>query len=306
MEKQKKYQKALNTISGIHHITMLCESPEDNVVFYREVLGLKLVKQTVNFDDPFTYHLYYGDDKGSPGTLLTFFPYQGIGAGRHGNNEIRKLGFAISPESYTFWKERLEKKSIAIDTFTRFGNKTISFSDNAGLEIELVVTKSTLPSAPLLKEHAIKGLYSIQLYVPKKDAVESLLKEFSYTHEKSEENIHRYKAQNQDSYVDIVENNEAPHVPGAGTVHHLAFQVPDNEQKHVQKELHILGYNATEIVDREYFQSIYFRTHEMLLFEIATTGPGMFIDEKELGSELRVPKQHTDIAQEIKKRLHTL
>lgn len=293
-------------IHGFHHITMNCKDARENVSFYRDFLGLSMVKQTVNFDDPFTYHLYYGDTKGSPGTLLTFFPFADVPKGTHGNNEIRGLAFAISPDSLDFWKERLKQKQISFTERTRFSQREIIFADPDGLELTLVATSSRLPRVSTHDTHALYGLYTIELHVPDASALIPLLNAFGYTQKDTEQNVTRFAASHDDSFLDIVVSQESHYHFGYGTVHHLAFHVSDAAHAEIRNELRAMGFGATPVIDRQYFRSIYFRTFEGLLFEIATTGPGMFVDEEELGSTLQVPSQHASIEHEIRKKLSTL
>ena len=293
-------------IHGFHHITMNCRDARENVSFYRDFLGFRMVKQTVNFDDPFTYHLYYGDDNGSPGTLLTFFPFADIPEGKHGNNEIRTLTFAISSKSLVFWKERLEKERISFVEDTRFSQHALLFNDPDGLEIRLVAVSSQLPKAAALGIHALCGLYSVELHVPDASTLFPLLAALGYKETAVEGNVTRFVASRDHSFLDVVVSQEPQCRFGYGTVHHLAFHASDDSHAEVREELRAMGFGATPVIDRQYFRSIYFRTFEGLLFEVATTGPGMFVDEENLGATLQIPLQHTHIEKKIKERLSTL
>lgn len=293
---------------GFHHITMNCNDVHENVAFYTNMLGLSLVKQTVNFDDPLTYHVYYGDDNGSPGTLLTFFPFEGIPKGKHGNNEIRKLAFAITPESIEFWMNRLTENNIEFTQIERFSQKIITFCDMDGLELELIATSNPplLQKPTKLKENAIIGLYGITLHVHSSEKLVTLINYLGFRHTQSEHNYSRFVDSHTLQFVDVYISHEKSYSFGYGTVHHLAFHVDDAKQIQAQHDLLEKGYNITPVIDRQYFHSIYFRTFEGLLFEIATTSPGMFVDEDQLGSTLQIPPQHQKITEKIRKKLKPL
>ncbi|MFT4312206.1 MAG: VOC family protein [Candidatus Woesearchaeota archaeon] len=290
-------------IKGFHHITINCSDAHTIVDFYRDVLGFFLVKQTVNFDDPFTYHIYLADKNGTPGTLLTFFPFAGLPKAHHANNEIRLLGFASSKEGKDYWKKKLEKHAIQYEHKTLFGIETLVFCDPDGLELAIFFTDSTLPACTN-DTYPLQGLYSIQLHVHTNQFLEPLLQAFSY--KKTQENTGLTRYEHDGSFVDVYVSKEHPHQGGFGSVHHLAFHVTNEQHKNMQEMVAKLGYQVTPVIDRQYFYSVYFRTFEGLLFEIATTKPGMYVDESVLGSKLCIPKQHKLLEKQIRERLPPL
>ncbi len=286
-------------IYGFHHITLNCRDATENVAFYRDVLGLALIKQTVNFDDPFTYHLYYGDEKATPGTFLTFFPFVGIPKAKHGSEEIRVLKFSVA--SLDTAKKMLEQKGVSYATHTEFGLDCIRFTDPDGVELSFVQVESTLP-----KMSFFQGLYAVEIHTHDTQTLFETLTLLGYTKQNETQLVTRFKAKDQESFVDVVQSNQEPYSFGYGSVHHLAFGVMDDEQRAVLQTLSQKGYMPSPIINREYFKSIYFRVGYSVLFEIATHGPGMFIDETKLGSTLQIPKQHEKIATHIRERLQPL
>lgn len=288
-------------ILGIHHITAISGDPQQNVNFYAGILGLRLVKKTINFDAPDVYHFYFGDTLGSPGTVFTTFPFVGATRGRKGVGELTYTAFSVNLHSLDYWERRLKKFGIPVsDRLTRFGEALIRFEDHDGMGIELIANGEdervgwTHGAIPF--EHAIKGFYGATLNLRSKDLTERLLVEsMNYRFYEQEGNRFRYGiAGKPGEWVDIlVDANGQRGVQSAGTVHHLAFRTATTAtQLDMQQHLIQQGYGVTEVRDRNYFMSIYFREPGGVLFEIATDVPGFAIDEDEdqLGTSLKLPE----------------
>jgi glyoxalase family protein len=289
------------TIPGIHHVTAICSDPQQNVDFYCGVLGLRLVKLTVNFDDPGSYHLYYGDERGRPGTIMTFFAWPGAPRGRIGPPQVTETAFAVPVGASAFWSERLQEHGVAVEPcVSRFGEQVLSFADPDGLRLEIVA--STEPGGPVPRggpvpdAHAIRGFYGVTLAEEGYEKTARLLTEsMGFRADGNEGNRFRYRAATGESasVVDLLCVPDARHGGlGAGVVHHVAYRTPDDEQQRAWRtEITRLGYNVTPVMDRCYFHSIYFREPGGVLFEIATDPPGFTLDEaaQELGTKLRLP-----------------
>ncbi|NNK58877.1 MAG: glyoxalase [Desulfofustis sp.] len=309
----------LNAIHGIHHITAISSSPSVNVSFYEEVLGLRLVKQTVNFDDPHTYHLYYGDDGGRPGTILTFFPWIGMPKGKDGAGMVTATAFSIPSDSGEYWLERLDSYGVEVTLETRFGEQVIKFNDPHGLHLELITTENLDDPAPndlIEKEahHRIRGFHSATSLVRELKKTEQLLTgSMGLVLSAEENNRLRFAMDNGEGvgrYYDLLVDSGAPTGrQGSGTVHHIAFRThSDDEQAHWQQTLRRDGYAVTEVRDRNYFNSIYFHEPGGVLFEIATDPPGFTVDERpeELGRSLKLPSQYETMRSQIERHLPPL
>jgi glyoxalase family protein len=289
-------------ILGIHHVTAIAGDPQTNLDFYAGVLGLRLVKLTVNFDDPGTYHLYYGDGVGHPGTILTFFPWPDAPRGRHGTGQVTETSFAIPETAIDFWIERLTGHRIPFKgPFDRFGERVISMSDPDGLTIELIAAKTTrndraYHAGPVPLEFAIRGFHSATLMQADHRKTAGLLTDtMGFKLLAQDGNRYRYAVDSGEPsrLVDVI------HAPDeragrvlAGTVHHIAFRTTDDdEQLRWRAELTRLHYGVSPVMDRKYFHSIYYREPGGILFEIATDPPGFSVDEapEELGSKLVLP-----------------
>jgi glyoxalase family protein len=290
-------------IAGLHHVTAIASGPRRNLDFYIGLLGLRLVKRTVNFDDPGTYHFYFGDARGTPGTILTFFSWPGARRGHRGVGQIEATAFTISPDSVGYWLERFKEQHVTAEkTSARFGEEVIRFTDPDGLLLELVTSDpiaqveswadSTVPA-----EHSLRGFHSVSAALEGYERTAQLLTEsFGYRLVKESGNRFRFIAPSKSGAGRIVDllcmpDSRAGHV-AAGSVHHIAFRAKDdNEQLQWREHLVELGYNVTPVIDRTYFHSIYFREPGGILFEIATEPPGFTLDEpiEELGSKLRLP-----------------
>lgn len=288
-------------ITGIHHVTALASDAQQNFDFYAGILGLRMVKKTINFDAPEVYHLYYGNEKGSPGTILTFFPYPGIPMGRKGKGQLTTTSFSISSNALDYWMKRLDKFGIKYeDPQQRFDDEVfIYFEDNDGLGLELVsnsrderqgFTAGNIPS-----EFSIKGFYGIALSEEGYEKTAGLLTT-QMDHELINEkgNRFRYSASGKPGdFVDVLCHPDSLRgLGGAGTIHHVAFATANElSQLEARKKLAETGFNVTPVLDREYFHSIYFREPGGVLFEIATIPPGFTVDEElaHLGENLQLP-----------------
>jgi glyoxalase family protein len=293
------------TTRGIHHITAIAGDPQRNLDFYTAVLGLRLVKLTVNFDDPETYHLYFGNREGAPGSILTFFPWPGAPRGTVGAGQVSAASFAVRPASLDYWLARLAERGVAVrDAGTRFGERVVQFSDPDGLPLELVGTPSANPASgwgdgTVDPEHALSGFHSATLSEEGYERTASLVQDtLGFRFVGNESNRFRYAAAGDATAGAIVDLLCTPdgHMGrlGVGTVHHIAWRTPGyDQQQEWRDEIARAGYNVTPIIDRTYFRSIYFREPGGVLFEIATDPPGFAFDEplEHLGERLMLPRQ---------------
>ena len=291
------------SIIGLHHVTAIASDPQRNLDFYVGLLGLRFVKRTVNFDDPASYHFYFGDARGTPGTILTFFPWPGARRGHRGIGQIEATAFAISPDSVGYWLDRFKEQHVTAEkTSERFGEEVIRFTDPDGLLLELIAADSpgkveSWTTGPVSAEHSLRGFHSVSAALEGYERTAQLLTEsFGYDLAKESGNRFRFVAPSESGAGRIVDllcmpDSRAGHV-AAGSVHHIAFRAKDDhEQLQWREHLVELGYNVTPVMDRTYFHSIYFREPGGILFEIATEPPGFTLDEpiEELGSKLRLP-----------------
>ena len=308
-----------NKILGLHHITAIAGDAQRNFDFYTKVLGLRLVKKTVNFDDPGTYHFYFGDEKGSPGSILTFFPWVGINKGYTGTGMATEIGYAVPKESLEFWKNRfIQSKTKHGDIGERFGELHLPFQDPDGLQLSLVVPdkaddRKPWQTAEVKEEVATKGFHNITLTLKSIEPTAKVLTDiFGYELKKQEGNRYRFatEATTNANIVDLVgaPNEKAGYVAG-GTNHHVAFRVKDDNILMAYRELVASkGLSITPKIDRDYFYSLYFREPGGVLFEIATDNPGFTRDEplQDLGSSLKLPAQYEQHRIEIEKVLPLL
>ena len=302
-------------ISGIHHITAVTSSASENLAFYENTLGLRLVKQTVNFDDPYTYHLYYGDAEGLPGTILTFFPWERLPQGRPGAGMLTAIAFAVPREAADFWVQRISAAGIATRREERFGETVLGFTDPHGLPLELIGCDripEQIPWTAAIPAHcAIRGFHSTTATLNDLPANEKLLAEvMGLTLQERHGNRRRYAMADPDApgrFLDLLIDPQAPAGrPGGGTVHHVAFRTQDDaSQKVWQRRLRKAGFEVTPVIDRNYFKSVYFRMPGGVLFEIATDPPGFTQDEtlKELGRTLMLPARLEPLRKEIQAHL---
>lgn len=293
--------KTSNLITGLHHVTAMASSPQENVDFYVGLLGLRLVKKTVNFDAPDVYHLYYGDESGNPGSIMTFFPFQNMKPGRHGKGQAATTTFSIPTGSVEYWLKRFDQFKVKHKSpQKRFDEVVIYFEDSDGLGLELIANDKD-PRAPFTYghiplEHAIRGFYSVEIWENTYERTEALLvNQLEHEFIAEEGPRRRYKAKNglPGQVIDIVWGADNPYgVNGSGTVHHVAFDTPsDEDQLKVREAVQSAGFNPTPVIDRQYFHSIYFREPGGVLFEVATTPPGFSYDEdmEHLGTDLKLP-----------------
>ena len=306
-------------LPGIHHITAITASAADNLRFYETVLGLRLVKQTVNFDDPYTYHLYYGDAQGSPGTILTFFPWENLPPGRPGAGLVTAVNFTIPRRAIDFWLRRLAEFGVAAHTDERFGDPVIHFSDPHGLPLEFTGSDAAGSSqywtnGPVAKSEAVIGFHSATSTLRSLDANQRLLADLMGMQLVAQEhNRYRFQMNGRPSpgqFYDISVDPDAPAGrSGNGSIHHIAFRTPsDATQADWRTKLGAAGLSVTPVRDRNYFRSIYFHAPEGVLFEIATDTPGFDVDEpvETLGATLKLPKQLEPLRADIQRRLPPL
>jgi len=308
-----------NRILGLHHITAIAGSAQSNYDFYTKVLGLRLVKKTVNFDDPGTYHFYFGDEVGTPGSILTFFPWEGIQKGKIGVGMATEIGYSVPNGSLTFWTERFREYNVKQQAIgERFGARHLSFEDPDGLLLNLVETgeednRKPWTTSEVKQEVAIKGFHSIVLTVRNVTPTAKVLTDIlGYKLQTKESNRHRFvtDALSTANIVDIVEEpNGQRGVNAGGTNHHVAFRVQDdNILMEFRDKVRKAGLNITEKIDRNYFYSLYFREPGGVLFELATDNPGFATDEpiSELGTHLMLPAQYEEARTRIEEVLPVL
>ena len=306
-----------NKIHGLHHVTAIASDPQRNLDFYVGLLGLRFVKRTVNFDDPETYHFYFGDARGTPGTILTFFPWPGARRGIRGTGQIEATAFAISPMSVGYWLERLKKHHVAAErTSPRFGEEVIRVVDPDGLLLELIATTSPAPierwpDSLVPPEHALHGFHSVSAALEGYEKTARLFTDtFGYRLINESGNRFRFAASSDSGPGRMVDLLCMPDAGvgrvAVGSVHHIAFRAHD-EQEQLEWRAHLvdLGYNVTPVIDRIYFHSIYFREPGGVLFEIATEPLGFTLDEnpEELGTHLRLPPWLESARSQIEKIL---
>jgi glyoxalase family protein len=308
-----------NKVLGIHHITAVAGDAKRNYDFYTKILGLRFIKKTVNFDDPGTYHFYFGDEAGTPGTILTFFPWEGITKGRHGIGMATEIGYSVPKNSLGFWTEHLKKNNVTITgSGSRLGEEYLSFEDPDGLPLTLIIPELPDERKPWETDSvkasvATRGFHSISLSLRSVTETARVLTDvFDYTLLGQENNRYRYhtNAIKSASIVDLVE------LPGAlrginagGTIHHVAFRVKNEEVLMAYREKVVqYGLSITPKIDRNYFFSLYFREPGGVLFELATDNPGFEVDEplNELGRHLKLPAQYESRRAEIEKVLPLL
>jgi glyoxalase family protein len=288
-------------MSGIHHVTAISGEAERNLDFFSRVLGLRLVKKTVNFDDPGTYHLYYGDEQGSPGTILTYFPWAHAAAGRLGTGETEVTAFRIPAASLGYWTHRLVEKGVTHGApEKRFGDTVLTFSDPDGMRFALVAVAGAerepgWSNGDIPAEHAIRGFHGVTLLVGDAAPTAQVLTDVLGFREVAREGaITRYQGDaTPGGFVDLHAAGDFPRGRlGRGSVHHIAFRAPnDAAQAAMATVAEGLGLHVTEQKDRNYFRSVYFREPAGVLFEIATDDPGFAVDEpkESLGRALKLP-----------------
>ncbi|CAM4033032.1 ring-cleaving dioxygenase [Paenibacillus alkaliterrae] len=285
--------------AGIHHITAFVRNAQQTADFYAGVLGLRLIKKTINFDAPEVYHLYFGNEIGSPGTIITFFPWENSRKGRIGGGQVGVTTYVVPADAFDFWKERLAKLKVAAEVTERFGERYLAFADPDGLKLELVAraegpaSKWAFGGVPASK--AIKGFGGAILYSTSPDKTADLLANVMGLKKVGQEGAYaRYKATGDlGNLIDVNTAAMEPGHGGSGTVHHIAWRAKDDEEHAFWRSLVAgNGFQPTPIVDRQYFNAIYFREEGGILFEIATDPPGFARDEEpdKLGGKLMLPE----------------
>ena len=293
----------LDQIRGLHHLTAMSRDADANNRFFTDTLGLRRVKKTVNFDEPSVYHLYYGDEMGTPGSVMTYFPFPHIIRGRPGTGEVGETVFSIPEDSLDFWKGRLAAEGVAgVVADESFGEKRLRFTavdgDNFAFVEAADDTRAPWSGGTVAGDQAIRGFAGATLRLRDTGATEELLKFMGYQHADTSRGIKRFVIPGGNG-ADIIDLMTLPNMPrgdlGAGSVHHIAFAVDDRAaQSEVRQALVDTGYQVTPVIDRDYFHAIYFRTPGGVLFEIATNEPGFDRDEDtaHLGEALKLPTQH--------------
>ena len=307
----------LTEIKGLHHVTAMARDAAQNNAFYTDTLGLRRVKKTVNFDEPSVYHLYYGDETGAPGSVMTYFPFPHIIRGRPGTGEVGTTVFSIPEGSLDFWERRFAAAGVGdLARGESFGQKRLSFRgpDGDGLALVEVPGDSRAPwtEGGVNNDEAIRGFHSATLRLRDGGATEELLKFMGYESVDSSNGVKRLAIAggNGADFIDIETLPGAPRAElGAGSVHHIAFAVENREkQLAVRKALLDTGHQVTPVIDRDYFWAIYFRTPGGVLFEVATNEPGFDIDEDtaHLGEALKLPSQHAHLRSRLEASLQKL
>lgn len=298
-------------VLGLHHVTAIANKAQRNLDFYTKVLGVRLVKKTVNFDDPGTYHFYFGNEAGEPGTILTFFPWEGIGKGRNGSGMATDIGYAVPQGALKFWKERLKAYDIPYEEGNIFGEELISFKDPDGLQLQFIEPstkddRKVWTTDSISTDVALKGFHNVTLTLQKADATATVLTDLlGYELQQQASNRYRFATDSIETanLIDILEDPTASRGHNAaGTNHHIAFRVKNDDiMMELREKILSAGLNITPKIDRDYFFSLYFREPGGVLFEIATDNPGFTVDEPlaELGSSLKLPKQYEGVRADI-------
>ena len=300
---------------GVHHITAIATEPQRNLDFYTQILGLRFVKRSVNFDDPSAYHFYFGDRTGRPGTAMTFFPWPGARRGTRGAGQVVATSFAIPAASIDYWKSRFKQQHAWCEEISpRFGDEVLRLTDPDGLLLELIasphlddVDLNYASEVPV--ESRIHGFHAPTLEVPRAKKTEQLLETLGFGLLAEEKDRRRFSVNERSTsaQVDLVTRPDGQFGENsAGTVHHIAFRCAnEDEQLTWRNKLVDLGLYVTSVIDRQYFHSIYFREPGGILFEIATDGPGFTVDETvdQLGEHLKLPPQYEPHRAEIERTL---
>ena len=306
----------LNQILGLHHVTSLASNAVENNGFFTDTLGLRRVKKTVNFDAPEVYHLYYGDEAGTPGSVMTYFPFPNMERGRPGVGEVGTTVFAIPEGALDFWIQRLSGKNVdGLAEDNGFGGRRLHFAgpDGDGFALVEVPGDERLPwTSTIAGDHAIRGFHSASLRLRDDGATGELLAFMGYEMTDKADGVKRFTVPGGNG-ANILDIETLPNVAsagqGAGSVHHIAFAV-ENRQKQleVRKALMDTGHQVTPVIDRDYFWAIYFRTPGGVLFEVATNEPGFDRDEDSahLGEALKLPTQHAHLRETLEQQLQPI
>jgi glyoxalase family protein len=312
----KKGAAMLNQIKGLHHVTALASDAAANNAFYTDVLGLRRVKKTVNFDAPDVYHLYYGDATGTPGTVMTYFPFPHAARGKHGTGEVGTTAFAIPKGTATAWADRLTTFGLAnLRRADRFGETRITFDGPDGEGLALVETDDTRTpwtGNGISADMAMRGFRGADMRLADAGATIELLKFMGYDETDRKDGVTRLRVRDGNP-ADVIDIEILPDAPrahqSAGSVHHIAFAVENRaRQIEVREALLDTGYQVTPVIDRDYFWAIYFRTPGGVLFEVATNEPGFTRDEDpaHLGEALKLPSQHEYLRARLERDLQPL
>jgi glyoxalase family protein len=309
---KKGVGKLTKKTMGIHHITAIVGNPQENVDFYAGVLGLRLVKKTVNFDDPGTYHLYFGDEGGKPGTIITFFPWTNAYQGKIGDGQVGVTSYVVPKGAFGFWEQRLTKFNVAFTKTERFGEQYLTFDGPHGLHLEIVERdegeSNTWTFAGITSDVAIKGFGGATLYSSQPNHTADLLERVMGLDFIGQEGdlIRFHSSAEIGNIIDLKSTPFGRGQMGVGTVHHIAWRaVDDQDQLDWQKYVGENGYGVTPVQDRNYFNAIYFREHGEILFEIATDPPGFAHDESAatMGEKLMLPQQYEQYRGQIERGL---
>jgi glyoxalase family protein len=304
----------ITQIKGLHHVTSMAADAQTNSDFFTKTLGLRRVKKTVNFDAPEVYHLYYGDGTGTPGSVMTYFPFPGMRRGRPGTGEVGETAFAVPTGALPYWTERLATFGLSrVRESETFGQKRLSFAGPDGDGFALVEvdgdTRNPWTGNGVGDAEAIFGFNGATLRLRDAGASEELLRFMGYEKLDRQGNVTRYAVPGGNG-ADVIDIETLPTAPqadqGAGSVHHIAFAVENRAaQLEVRRALMDTGYQVTPVIDRDYFWAVYFRTPGGVLFEIATNEPGFDRDEDtvHLGKELKLPAQHERLRPQLEKHL---
>ncbi len=307
----------LDQIKGLHHVTSLASDPTVNNAFFTKTLGLRRVKKTVNFDAPDVYHLYYGDTVGTPGSVMTYFPFPQMAAGRPGTGEVGTTVFAVPEGALGYWKERLSGLNVdGLAEDEAFGERRLHFAGPDGDGFALVEapgdTRKAWSDGGVGDDEAIRGFHSASFRLRDDGATAELLKFMGYTEVDRGDGVVRLALENGNG-ADVIDLETMPNIShagqGAGSVHHIAFAVENREkQLEVRKALADTGYQVTPVIDRDYFWAIYFRSPGGVLFEVATNEPGFDRDEDtaHLGEALKLPVQHAHLREALEDHLQPL
>jgi glyoxalase family protein len=303
-------EKLSKKTMGIHHITAIVGHPQENVDFYAGVLGLRLVKKTVNFDDPGTYHLYFGNEGGKPGTIITFFPWADAYQGKIGDGQVGVTSYVVPKGAMGFWEKRLEKFNVPFTKTERFGEQYVTFDDPHGLHLEIVEREegetNTWHFGDVTPDVAIKGFGGATLLSKQPEKTAELLEKIMGLEQVGKEgDFIRFRSSSDiGNIIDLKVTTIGGGRMGVGTVHHIAWRAQDDQdQLDWKKYIEGYGYGVTPVQDRNYFNAIYFREHGEILFEIATDPPGFAHDESQetMGEKLMLPDQYESHREQIER-----
>lgn len=308
----------LGQIKGLHHVTSLARDARENNDFFTNKLGLRRVKKTVNFDAPDVYHLYYADEFGTPGSVMTYFPFPNAARGRAGTGEVGVTAFSVPRGTLAYWEQRLADEGVAgLKRSDLFGEQRLAFEGPDGDGFALVEVddddRAAWTNGGVGADEAIRGFHSVSMRLQDGGATAELLKFMNYEEIDKSGSVRRFAVKGEGNGADVIDVETLPVLSharqGAGSVHHVAFAVENRErQLEVRKALLETGYQVTPVIDRDYFWAIYFRTPGGVLFEVATNEPGFDRDEDtaHLGEALRLPRQHEHLRPYLESHLQPI